>query len=106
VTLNDDNDLPGRGAILDVELEESGTVPAEDASEEDKFFFGTAFEKVAEFDHHLDDPNPWHPDSLKPLFPSQIIGFRWMMSRHRHGRGLIGDKVGYGKVLSQTGNSN
>lgn len=70
--------------------------------DEDKFFFGTAFEKVEEFDHHLDDPNPWHPDLNKSLFPSQIIGFRWMASRHAKGGGLIGDKVGCGKVLSQS----
>lgn len=69
---------------------------------DDKFFFGTAFEKVEEFDHHLDDPNPWHPDLNRPLFPSQIIGFRWMASRHARGGGLVGDKVGCGKVLSQS----
>jgi SNF2 family DNA or RNA helicase len=72
--------------------------------QEDKFFFGSIFEKVEEFDQCLDEPNPWHPDLSKPLFPSQIIGFRWMLSRHNKGGGLVGDKVGCGKVLPQTGN--
>lgn len=92
---NDDDVLDDHGAISDdEEMESESAVP-----DDDKFFFGTAFEKVEEFDHHLDDPNPWHEDLQKPLFPSQIIGFRWMATRHLKGGGLVGDKVGYGKVL-------
>jgi SNF2 family DNA or RNA helicase len=92
---NDDDALDDHGAISgDEEMEPEPTVP-----DDDKFFFGTAFEKVEEFNHHLDDMNPWHEDLQKPLFPSQIIGFRWMATRHLKGGGLVGDKVGYGKVL-------
>ena len=65
---------------------------------EESFVYGTAFEKVDEYDGYLDEKNPWHPDLAKPLFDSQIIGFRWMADRHRMGGGLICDKVGCGKV--------
>ena len=84
------------------ENDDTSKTDSRPAPDEDKFFFGTAFEKVEEFDHHLNDLNPWHPDLNKPLFPSQIIGFRWMASRHAKGGGLIGDKVGCGKVLFQS----
>jgi len=89
------------GAISGDEMDD---VDEEEASrvDDDKFFFGTAFEKVEEFDHYLDQPNPWHPDLSKPLFDSQIIGFRWMVSRHPKGGGLIGDKVGCGKAFSMS----
>jgi SNF2 family DNA or RNA helicase len=65
--------------------------------------YGTAFEKVEEYDHYIgtiEKPvsNPWHPDLKKKLFPSQIIGFRWMADRHAKGGGIVGDKVGCGKV--------
>ena len=72
------------GAISD-EDEEDGMEMCPPVSEEDKYFFGTMFEKVEEFDHHLDEPNSWHMDLEKPPFPSQIIGFRWMASRHAQG---------------------
>jgi hypothetical protein len=100
LNIDDDEEFNPHGAVSDDEpfnTEKSALQP----SEEDKFFFGSVFEKVEEFDRHLDDPNPFHPDLVKPLFPSQIIGFRWMLSRHGRGGGLIGDKVGCGKVLSQ-----
>ena len=64
----------------------------------ESFEFGSAFEKVAEFEKYLDDPNPWDPDFAVKLFPCQIIGFRWMCSRHSKGGGLVADKVGLGKV--------
>jgi len=60
---------------------------------------GSAFEKVDKYGRHLDDPNPWHPHLRKPLFPSQIICFRWMIDRHKEGGGIVGDKVGVGKVI-------
>jgi hypothetical protein len=93
--LDDDDDLSDdHGAIS----EDEDTEPEPSVPDADKFFFGTGFEKLEEFDHHLDEPNPWHDDLNKPLFPSQIIGFRWMASRHSKGGGLVGDKVGCGKV--------
>lgn len=91
---DDDDSLDDHGAIS----EDEDTEPEPPVPDDDKFFFGTAFEKLEEFDHHLDEPNPWHYDLNKPLFPSQIIGFRWMASRHSKGGGLVGDKVGCGKV--------
>jgi len=60
--------------------------------------FGAGFDKSKEYDLYLDESNPWHSHLRKPLRPSQIIGFRWMLDRHRHGGGLIADKVGTGKV--------
>jgi len=68
-----------------------------DLTQED-IVFGTEFEKVDSYDHYLDEPNPWHPDLARPLFPAQIIGFRWMVDRHAVGGGLVADKVGCGKV--------
>jgi hypothetical protein len=56
-------------------------------TDDHKYFFGTAFEKADEFDNHLDDPNPWHPDLKRPLFDSEIIGFGWMTIRHSKGGG-------------------
>jgi hypothetical protein len=100
LNIDDDEEFNPHRAVSDDEpfdTEKSALQP----SEEDKFFFGSIFAKVEEFDRHLDDRNPFHPDLAKPLFPSQIIGFRWMLSRHGRGGGLIGDKVGCGKVLSQ-----
>jgi hypothetical protein len=91
-----EDDFDNHSAISDDEGGEAPTEPA--AVEEDKIFFGSAFEKVEEFDHHIDDKSPWHADLVRPLFDSQIIGFRWMVSRHAKGGGLIGDKVGCGKV--------
>ena len=44
--------------------------------DEEELTFGSAFEKLDEYDHHLDSPNPWHTDLQKPLFASQIICFR------------------------------
>jgi SNF2 family DNA or RNA helicase len=96
--LDDDDLFNPHGAVSD-EDEEDITEADPPAVDDDKFFYGTAFEKVEEFDHHLDESNPWHPDLSKPLFPSQIIGFRWMASRHVKGGGLVGDKVGCGKVI-------
>ena len=60
--------------------------------------FGTAFEKIEEYDHFLDHMNPWHPDLLKKLFSSQVVGFRWMCDRHPKGGGIVADVVGCGKV--------
>ena len=50
--------------------EDEDDTDSPEAVDDDKLFFGTAFEKVEEFDHHLDDSNPWHLDLDKPLFPS------------------------------------
>lgn len=72
--------------------------PLEDNPLTESFEFGSAFEKVAEFEKYLDGPNPWDPDFAVKLFPCQIIGFRWMCSRHSKGGGLVADKVGLGKV--------
>ena len=96
----DDEDLDPHDAISDDEDIAPGPVELPNPIDDDKYFFGTEFEKVDEFDSHLDEPNPWHPDLKRPLFDSQIIGFRWMASRHSKGGGLIGDKVGCGKVTS------
>ena len=50
--------------------------------------------------HCLDEgDNPWNIALHRPLYLSQIIGFRWMLDRHRHGGGLVADKVGCGKVV-------
>jgi hypothetical protein len=96
-SIEDDLDL-NHGAVSEDELGDGEAAELPQTLEDDSFFFGTVFEKVDEFDHHLNDENPWHPDLTKSLFPSQIIGFRWMLSRHGKGGGLIGDKVGCGKV--------
>jgi hypothetical protein len=56
------------------------------------------FDKSTEYDHWLDECNPWHPDLHRRLFPSQVIGFRWMCDRHNQGGGLVADVVGCGKV--------
>jgi hypothetical protein len=56
------------------------------------------FDKSTEYDHWLDDPNPWNTDLHRRLFPSQVIGFRWMCDRHNQGGGLVADVVGCGKV--------
>jgi SNF2 family DNA or RNA helicase len=56
------------------------------------------FDKSKEYDKWLDEPNPWHPDLHRRLFPSQVIGFRWMCDRHLQGGGLVADVVGCGKV--------
>jgi SNF2 family DNA or RNA helicase len=101
LNIDDDDEFNPHGAISDDEPADEEPQTTEQASDEDKFFFGSVFEKVEEFDQHLDEPNPWHPHLAKPLFPSQIIGFRWMLNRHAKGGGLIGDKVGCGKVLPQ-----
>ena len=61
------------------------------------FSYGTAFEKL-EYESYIDKPNPWHADLRKPLFPAQVIGFRWMFERHGKGGGVVADKVGIGKV--------
>ena len=62
--------------------------------------FGTEFQKVAEYEHWLDQGNnPWNTAVARPLYPSQVIGFRWMLDRHPHGDGLVADKVGCGKVI-------
>jgi hypothetical protein len=66
---------------------------------EDKLEYGTAFEKIEDYDRYLDEPNPWHPHLKRELFPAQIIGFRWMADRHNKGGAIIGDKVGCGKVF-------
>ena len=98
VSLDDDDRIDNHQAISDDEMEDTALAEPT-VHEEDKFFFGSVFEKVEEYDHHLDEPNPWHPDLAKALFHSQIIGFRWMTGRHSKGGGLIGDKVGCGKIL-------
>jgi SNF2 family DNA or RNA helicase len=56
------------------------------------------FDKSKEYDKWLNKPNPWHPDLHRRLFPSQVIGFRWMCDRHLEGGGLVADVVGCGKV--------
>ena len=60
--------------------------------------FGNEFEKADEYDSYLNEPNPWSDSLQKPLRPSQVIGFHWMLDRHKYGGGLIADKVGTGKV--------
>ena len=60
--------------------------------------FGSEFEKLDVYEKFLDDPNPWHPDLRRELFPSQVIGYHWMLDRHNLGGGLVADKVGCGKV--------
>lgn len=60
--------------------------------------YGSAYEKTEEYDRYLNDPNPWHEDLSRPLFPSQVISFRWMCDRHLKGGGIVADKVGTGKV--------
>jgi hypothetical protein len=43
---------------------------------EEELQFGSAFEKLDEYDRYLDGKNPWHAELRKSLFPSQIICFR------------------------------
>ena len=88
-----DDDKLEEGAVGDLKTE----IVQPDLT--DNFIFGTEFEKVGEYDHYLDEKNPWHEDLVKPLFDAQIIGFRWMADQHEKGGGLVGDKVGCGKVL-------
>jgi len=95
-----DEDLDPHDAISEDEDIALEPIESPNPIDDDKYFLGTAFEKVDQFDHYLDDPNPWHPDLKRPLFNSQVIGFRWMASRHSKGGGLVGDKVGCGKVIS------
>jgi len=72
--------------------------------DKENFVFGTEFGKVAEYGHCLDNcVNPWNIGLRRPLYPSQIIGFNWMLDRHSHGGGLVADKVGCGKVVSILG---
>ena len=96
----DDEDLDPHGAISNDEDVAPEPVEPLNPIDDDKYFFGTTFEKTDEFDHHIDEPNPWHSDLKRPLFDSQIIRFRWMASRHSKGGGLVGDKVGCGKVIA------
>ena len=72
----------------------------EDENEEANrlIMFGSGFDKAEDYDRYLDERNPWHDDLQKPLRPSQIIGFHWMRDRHKHGGGLVADKVWTGKV--------
>jgi SNF2 family DNA or RNA helicase len=98
--IDDDEPVDNHDAISEDEGTEVEQESVATTAEEDKFFFGSVFEKVEDFDQHLNDQNPWHPHLARPLFPAQVIGFRWMASRHAKGGGLIGDKVGCGKVLS------
>ena len=93
ITDDSDDEEQGKDAVSDDEEEKED-------KEADNFVFGTAFEKVEEYDRFLDHENPWHRDLHRPLFPSQIIGYRWMIDRHSKGGGLVGDKVGCGKVYS------
>src|SRR5271163_1293799 len=100
------DELPDGRDLADIEYETSKTtddgetndVPAvednsqEEARGDDDIVTGAAFEKAEEYDHYLDDPNPWHEELRIPLFPAQIIGFRWMMDRHFVGGGLVADK--------------
>ena len=79
--------------------------PVDDESQEedrggDDIVTGAAFEKAEQYDHFLDDANPWHEELRTPLFHAQIIGFRWMLDRHYVGGGLVADKVGVGKVFT------
>jgi hypothetical protein len=80
--------------------EEECTQKTPGVEAEEQFLFGTEMEKKEEYDHYLDDPNPWHNDLKKKLFPAQIIGFRWMADRHFKGGGIVGDCVGCGKVTT------
>ena len=59
---------------------------------------GDVFEKAATYDLWLDYPNPWDNGLKILLWPSQVIGCRWMLERYSAGGGLVADKVGTGKV--------
>ena len=76
----------------------NGGVDTIDLTKGEDIVFGSEFEKLDAYESYLDEPNPWHSDLRRPLFPAQIIGFRWMNDRHPLGGGLIADKVGCGKV--------
>ena len=88
----------GGQAIDQDDLDMGEIVEIDPDDDEEDIARGTAFEKVVQYDKFLNEPNPWHPDLLAKLFPSQIIGFRWMIDRHSQGGGLIADEVGCGKV--------
>ena len=77
---------------------DTGGVDTIDLTKSEDIVFGSEFEKLDAYESYLDQPNPWHPGLRRPLFPAQIIGFRWMNDRHPLGGGLIADKVGCGKV--------
>lgn len=76
-----------------------GGCEAETELETTELSYGTAFEKL-EYEPCIDETNPWHPDLRRPLFPSQVIGDRWMRDRHLKHGGLVQDRVGLGKVYS------
>lgn len=82
----------------DVEQAEAAEKGEDSLPSEEDLARGAAFEKVDVYDRCLDEPNPWHPEIQTELFPSQIIGFRWMLDRYKEGGGLVLDKVGSGKV--------
>lgn len=50
------------------EDDEPGNEGKEEEGEKEELAFGSAF--VEQYENHLDEPNPWHPDLRKPLFPS------------------------------------
>ena len=79
--LPEEEDLPDPEKLLDELLGDS-----------------TAFEKLQDYGKFLSEENPWHPSLQRKLFPSQIIGYHWMLDRHKAGGGLVADKVGCGKV--------
>ena len=54
----DDEELDPHETVSDDEDLTADPVESLNLIEDDKYFFGTVFEKVEEFDHHLDDPNP------------------------------------------------
>jgi hypothetical protein len=94
------------------EIEEEEKAAAEQIKETEEqeiraFMTARLFEH-SEYERHLDGEsdgaatNPWHPDLVRPLFPSQLIGFRWMLDRHGEGGGIVADKVGCGKVRTQS----
>ena len=92
---DEDEDAGLDDADKELEVENDG---ADDEEANGLIMFGRGFDKTQEYDHYLDGINPWHDNLEKPLRPSQIIGFRWMLDRHAHGGGLVADKVGTGKV--------
>lgn len=102
IELDSDSEEESDG-LDDVDKELQAGTEGDDDDDDDSeanrlIMFGRGFDKAQEYDHYLDEPNPWHEDLKKPLRTSQIIGFRWMLDRHVHGCGLVANIVGIGKV--------
>ena len=70
--LIEDDEFDNQGAVSDNETLDT-SVPAVDES----FVYGTACEKVDEYDGYLDEQNPWHPDLAKPLLVRSLDFIGW-----------------------------